>query len=183
MVNNLSEVLGDSEKNDSVETEKIESSKPQVRFGELIQMNHNSAHVFGLIRADILRKTPRLTSSPGSDRNLLSELALYGRFYNVPEYLFFLREHPERSTRVYDSRGRFDSRKYAIWHDPENVNKFLFQKTKVYLNYFKSLKRVPLNRDERIDCYKQLWKLAWTWKIIFRREITRAIKFSILKRY
>ena len=47
----------------------------------------------GLIRMSCLRQTHLLRVHVASDVNLLAELALYGKFYELPERLFFRRFH------------------------------------------------------------------------------------------
>jgi glycosyltransferase involved in cell wall biosynthesis len=59
---------------------------------------------FGLIRSNILRKTFLHRSYYGSDQTLISELALLGRFINVPEAIFYNREHPGRSINLREKR-------------------------------------------------------------------------------
>ena len=50
---------------------------------------NNVAH--GLIRLDVLRKTLSLGKYLGSDINMMAELSLLGKFYQVPEFLFYRR--------------------------------------------------------------------------------------------
>jgi hypothetical protein len=49
--------------------------------------------VFALMRTDALRRTRLHGSYPSSDHVLLAELALIGSFVEVPELLFFRRQH------------------------------------------------------------------------------------------
>jgi glycosyltransferase involved in cell wall biosynthesis len=53
-----------------------------------------STYTFGLMRSEILRRTPLLGSYPGSDKVLLAELALGGPFRQIPEVLWSCRIHP-----------------------------------------------------------------------------------------
>ncbi len=55
---------------------------------------------YGVIRSDILRRTPLNGSYHHADRTIVAELALYGRFHQVPELLFFRRDHPDRAERA-----------------------------------------------------------------------------------
>jgi hypothetical protein len=58
--------------------------------------------MFAVIRREALRQTRLLPNFAGSDRAMLAELALLGRFRSVPERLFsssaFTPADPERST-------------------------------------------------------------------------------------
>jgi hypothetical protein len=56
--------------------------------------------VFGVFRTDVLRRTPALAHPyHGVDRALLAEIALLGKFAQIPAVLFFNREHPHRYVR------------------------------------------------------------------------------------
>ena len=54
----------------------------------------------GVIRTAILRRTPLHGSYHHADRTVMTELALYGPFYQVPDWLYFRRDHPERAERA-----------------------------------------------------------------------------------
>jgi len=75
----------------------FDDPSPAVRFDRNMDYGHACISVFGIIRLDILRKTPALASFVGSDRSLLAELALYGRTEYVEEQLFVWRDHRDRS--------------------------------------------------------------------------------------
>ena len=59
---------------------------------------HIVHEIFGVLRRDALRNTPLIGGYVGSDLILLGRLALAGKFVQVPEVLFFHREHSGRST-------------------------------------------------------------------------------------
>jgi hypothetical protein len=56
--------------------------------------------IFGLIRTKSLANTRLLPSYPGGDYPLLGELAMAGKFVEVPELLFLRRLHPEASSQM-----------------------------------------------------------------------------------
>jgi hypothetical protein len=49
---------------------------------------------YGLIRSEVLRKTPLYLPYFGSEKVLMAELGLWGRYHEVPEVLFLARIHP-----------------------------------------------------------------------------------------
>ena len=81
------------------------SLKPHERFSVFISMINPVWDLFGLMLRATLEKTPLQRRYIGSDRNLLVEISLMGRIYEVPEYLFFGRDHP------YSYTGQFYSNK------------------------------------------------------------------------
>jgi hypothetical protein len=62
--------------------------------------------IFGLIRREALHKTELHQSYHDSDRALIAELALLGKFVHVPEARVFNRDHPKRSIRIVARRER-----------------------------------------------------------------------------
>lgn len=71
--------------------------EPRQRFYEFVLDPHPVVAVFGLMRRDVLGRTRLIGKYAGSDRPLLSELSLLGKFYEVPEHLFFYRFHEAQS--------------------------------------------------------------------------------------
>lgn len=136
----------------------VSSDRPQDRFANLILVRHGAFAIFGLIKASVLRKTPLIGPYVGSDTNLLAELGLLGRFYEIPEYLLFIRSHPERSVE----RGPHDR---LYWFDPSRAGQITFVCWRRFLEYMKSIHRVPLNWSEQRDCYCHMLRwLGMHWR-------------------
>jgi len=72
-------------------------SQARVRFYEFVLDPHPVVAVFGVMRRSVLAQTRLIGKYTGSDRPLLSELSLLGKFYEVPEQLFFYRFHEAQS--------------------------------------------------------------------------------------
>jgi glycosyltransferase involved in cell wall biosynthesis len=89
-----------------VELYQTGSAHPHERFTELAVAWHGCFDQYGVVRTAALRSTPMLRRYAGSDRALLAELALYGRFHRVPEHLFHHREHTGRSLTANPSRAQ-----------------------------------------------------------------------------
>jgi len=56
--------------------------------------------IFGLGRTEVLRRIRPLGAYVGSDIVLLAELTLHGTFWEVPEFLFSRRMHPEAASAM-----------------------------------------------------------------------------------
>ena len=63
------------------------------RFWQVLTRARWGTHMFGVIRREALRQTSLLPNFAGSDRAMLAELALLGRFRCVNEPLFLKRFH------------------------------------------------------------------------------------------
>jgi len=124
------------------------------RFRELIRMEHNCESIFGLIRSNLLRKTSIHGDFPDSDRCVLAELALYGPFAKLPEYLFFHREHTQRVTKQFPTR---QERMFRL--NPDRHFRLVFPHFRQLGEYVAAIRRSPLNFRERWACYLQL--LGW----------------------
>jgi glycosyltransferase involved in cell wall biosynthesis len=128
------------------------SAKPHQRFrGALTQWNF-PLPLFGVIRAGILRKTRlHATYYPGSDRQLLAELSLHGRFVEIPEPLFLEREHPNAGRRLWDKPQRA-----LNWYDPSKVGKIVSPRWSLFTGYLAAIYRTPLPWYERFRCYVEV---------------------------
>jgi glycosyltransferase involved in cell wall biosynthesis len=71
---------------------------PAERLIALLSRLELSHQHLGVIRMEHLRKTRLMALHGGSDLNFLAELSLYGKFCEVPEYLYFRRFHTESSS-------------------------------------------------------------------------------------
>lgn len=76
----------------------LQSPDPCTRFVNLmtnLRLNNPQA---GLFRSSVLRKTGLERFYPGGDIPLMAEVAMSGKFYEWPEFLFFRRMSPDAST-------------------------------------------------------------------------------------
>ncbi len=100
----------------------IDDDDPAVRFVRSIREAATCFPIFGLFRAETLRRSSGHRFYYGSDRALLAEIALLGRCVRVDEAVFFNREHPSRSINIPDlaERSRWQtgrrSRRAAMEH-------------------------------------------------------------------
>lgn len=147
----------------------IDSFETHLRFKDLIKFNHPCIDIFGLIRRDILAKTPLIAAYKGSDRNLLAELGLYGRLCRAPGNMFFSRKHPERSIEIQDDIS------VTRWFDTKDKSRFVFPTWRNFYEYFKSLQRVRLSFGQKIRCWYHLGK----WLIIYRGRLLNDVQNTI----
>lgn len=108
--------------------------------------------VFGLIRANVLRKTHLIGNYPSSDKTLVAELALFGPFCGIDDYLFYYRRHEQQSTGTnYSTR-----RSRRAWFDPNKANSPSFPMLRLLTEYAKIIYRAPLELNERVGCFASL---------------------------
>ena len=147
---------------------RIDSPRPYQRFHGVICPNHWCFEVYGLGRSNVLRQTPLIASYAGSDRALLADLALQGRFRQIPDYLFFSRDHPTRSIKVHSAYTA------GAWFDPKLEGKISLPRWRRLLEHARTVSRSGLSWWERICCYAQLIPYFHQW----RRQLTMDIGFA-----
>lgn len=121
--------------------------------------------LYGLMRRNKLAKTALLGSYSASDTNLIVELALYGKFIEIDNYLFSRRMHPQAS-----SWDRNDQEAQANFWDASN-KKLWFQYTKAVSEYFKAVARAPITSSEKRRLYLYLTKTIYWGKQKILREL------------
>ena len=133
---------------------------PHRRLRDLICINHSCLAIFALIRASVLKETQLIGSYVASDRLLLAEIGLRGRFYEVQEDLFLHREHSFRSTRHLPT---LHSRQ--AWFDPTKQVQIIYPTWRLLMEYPIAISRASLGRRERLYCYLQMAPWLWgNWK-------------------
>ncbi len=152
------------------------SERPCQRF-------HNILHdgmcdpICGLMRTEILKKTRLHQGFADSDRVLLVEMGLRGRFSLVTEHLFSRREHAQGATIKYP-----DARARTLVFDPTKAGKLFFPLQLEGMALFSAIRRARLPLGERLRCQKSL--LGWIWeRRDWLREELRAPLVSTIERY
>ena len=131
------------------------SKDPVQRFRDIFLHTVRCVDQHGLIRTDVLRKTAKLRSYFGSDRALLVELALYGRFHEVQEPLFLKRDHGSTSLNLPEHEKQ-------RWIDPQAGFIRLQPRHRQYLQAIEAISRAPLTPKQRLHCLAIiLGRLSW----------------------
>ncbi len=133
---------------------RTDSPLPSERFHDLLLVRNNCYEVFGLIRSSVLAQTHLMPPYPVGDRVLLVELALRGRLHDVPEYLFFSREHGGRSVRRLRTQWE-----RAPWFDPRLQGRITFPEWRTATEYARALSAAAICPRERALCALAL--LQW----------------------
>ncbi len=110
----------------------------------------------GVVRTDVLRQTAMKESYHHADRTIIAELALYGPFYQVPDWLYFRRDHPERAERACPT-----VRSRCVNMDPRRASRLRHPVAKLYAEYIwgyaSAIRRSPLSRQDKRECYQALF--------------------------
>jgi Glycosyl transferase family 2 len=157
---------------------RTSSLDPVVRARDLLLKGHEGSPFTGLIRLDALRKLPPRGGFAHSDRVLLLQLGLLGRFYEVPEHLSISTRHmgqaawtmPERN-RVGGFRltWRWGTLPAPEWWDPARARKPAFPEWNAAKEFTRSVARAPLSKAQRLRCYTAIAH----WALHYRRRFAR----------
>ena len=125
----------------------------------------------GLIRTEMLRRTSLLSQHTDSDINLLAELSLYGKFFEVPKYQFFRRFHADASSA--DRNSRHQARHYYS----SRVARLNLSSYRFHLAFVKGVLRGPLTIRQKSRLIRVLVKRIYWDKHLLKEpfEDLRAI--------
>lgn len=109
----------------------------------------------GVIRMEVLRRATLLGSYHHSDRTLTAGIALFGPFYQVPDWLYFRRDHAERAERAFKS-----VRNWCANLDPRRSDALRNPAIRLYAEYIwgyvNAIQEAPLTPAEKRACYRHL---------------------------
>lgn len=110
---------------------------------------------YGVIRTSVLRQTAMQESYHHADHTIIAELALYGRFYQVPDWLYFRRDHLERAERAFPG-----VRSRCANMDPRRADRLRHPVARLYGEYIwayaRDIWRAPLSAADKRECYFHL---------------------------
>lgn len=125
----------------------VSSGSPHERVGQLLDNRFEWHPVFGVMRIDTLRRTRMIGSYVASDIVFLAEMALRGRFAQVPETLFLRRYHAERPLIA-----KLGFRDQAAWFDTRGGGGAAFPQANVALELLRAVRRSDLPSAEQARC-------------------------------
>lgn len=155
---------------------------PTKRFRNFLLHNMSGNFLYGLIRVSSMAQTGLHGNFSSADLVFLAELAFYGRYHVVPEYLFLRREHPGQSTKgVWKSE-----RARHVWFDTSLGIKIVLPKWRFLWSCLQAVNRAPLNLSERLICYvyvfrwmllrRNFWALGKDIAVAAQRLIVRSFQ-------
>lgn len=126
-----------------------DAPQPHRRLSYLLRHVHMYGSAYGLIRAEILRRTRLHGLFPGSDRVLLAELAMLGPLIEVSEPLVRIRQHGGRTFTAHSSNNAL----YELF-TPGKVGdrKKLSIERRIELELVRGALAIPLAPKDRILC-------------------------------
>lgn len=145
----------------------IRDRTPHERLGRLIRNIIMSNASFGLIRRSAIERSRLLDTFPSADYVMMAEFAMLGEFWEIPEFLFYRREHPGMSRAAHRTPAEA-----AEWFKPGSGvsrGKEVNESWRLFVEHLRSIGSMPMGRLERARCYATFFP-AW-----FRRHWRRTL--------
>ena len=133
----------------------------------------------GVIRMEMLRRIRPYDSYYHSDRTLVTEMALQGPFYHVPDWLYFRRDHPKSSIRAFTT-----PRTNCTNLDPRRADRLRHPVVRLLgeyvLAYVTMIQRAPLSAADKRECYRHLVNWATSRAVPREEEETSAVTDAVV---
>lgn len=126
------------------------SARASERFAAVAGARDFCEESYGVVRSEVFGSTRLQQPYTGSDRTLVAELALRGRFANVEECLFHKRLHPQNAY--------VDWRTRMAWFGDAYRGRVTLPFWVQLTDYGRAVRRVPLTSSERWRCHGVLMR-------------------------
>jgi hypothetical protein len=147
---------------------QLGSPEVHVRFYHAVVADHPQGAIFGLIRRSVLAQTALIGSYRSSDLPLLGELALRGRFHQVPETLQGRRFHAQQGRNVYKSAHLRE-----MWFDPHRSQTHHHPYLRLFREHVNAVRRAAPDARTRSICYGYM--ALWVVKYVCVRAPLKAL--------
>jgi glycosyltransferase involved in cell wall biosynthesis len=121
---------------------------------------------YAVVRSDAMRTTGKLRGYRAAEKVFLAEMALRGRFREIPELLFFVRRHAQQYTMLSSGSAQRNSVK-PRW---SGLRVPVPRHVRSTLGYLLLLPKAPISWADRILCFGVLCRYVLQvskWKRIF----------------
>jgi glycosyltransferase involved in cell wall biosynthesis len=152
------------------------SDNSKERFIQLLSQIGLAHQHTGLIRAESLSRTHLLGDYPGSDVVLLAELTLYGKFFEIPERLYFRRFHEESSSWLRSSQEHQNK----FYLSPKS-SKVTMNRWRRYLGLLSAVHTAPVGFQDRWSLYCYLGRLMRWERSALVDEVVERFKALVSK--
>ena len=147
---------------------QLGSPQAHVRFYHTVVADHPQGAIFGLIRRSVLARTALIGGYRSSDLPLLGELALRGRFHQIPEALQNRRFHPQQGRNVYRTRQLREA-----WFDPARSQTRSHHHWRLLQEHLAAIRRAAPDGQTRSYCYGYM--AVWVIKYVCVRAPLKTV--------
>jgi glycosyltransferase involved in cell wall biosynthesis len=134
---------------------KLSSYNPADRFRDILLHTAWCLEIFGVMRSDVLRSTRLQGGYIGTDKRVLAEMSLRGRFVEVPEVALFYRQYPAQAKRYQASAASKD-----VYVGGAVTWRSYVPRLNNFLGFWTAVTQAPLSVGQKLGCY--LAVLSWS---------------------
>jgi glycosyltransferase involved in cell wall biosynthesis len=148
---------------------RFDAIRPHQRFQDILLGTYWCFEIFALIRREAMLLTYPKRAYYGSDKVMLAQLSLLGRFIELPEAQFFRRAHRGNSTNLtIKDREKWSNAPKAHWKLPTQFP--------CLEGYTSSVLHFPISATDRLKC------LAVIARFVTRPDRYRSLARQMFKR-
>ncbi|MDP6442762.1 MAG: glycosyltransferase family 2 protein [Pirellulaceae bacterium] len=129
---------------------------PARRFADVLLHSGWSVRCYGVMRHSVLTQSRLIQPFYGSEKVMMSELALRGPFCDVPEALFQHRVHASASSNLQTAKQQ------QAFFDP--TRKFANTRTRNLTGFLSAVRRAPLSPAQRLQCLAVIARYLLQWR-------------------
>lgn len=148
-----------------------DADQPWKRFYATACQRHDVTAImtFGLMRTEILRRTHMIGAFSSSDRVLVGEMSLYGRFHLIPEVLFLKRDHPKAHWVQYNTRQA-----RMAWYDTSKKDGNTYPHWRLLREHLVSIRNSPVGGPDRLKSYAMIvpW-IRYNWRFLMMNMVQK----------
>jgi glycosyltransferase involved in cell wall biosynthesis len=138
-----------------------ENPRPSVRLHDMLYTPGGN-DFYGVVRTDALRRVGPHGTYYNSDRVFVSALCLQGPFHQVPEVMYYRRDHPGRASHAGGKRAVAAA--LAPGRASRLRNPMLRMHVEYVVGFVRAIRRAPLTTAERRACLLEVAK--WFWSVL-----------------
>lgn len=148
----------------------LQDESAYVRFKGLQDRLRLNNAMNGVIRTAVLHNTPLHKEFVSSDVCLMGVLVLYGKFVELPEYLFYRRMDRDSCTKYKSDAEVLD------YFAPSQKSRFVLPQWSYTFEYWSGIRRVQLPASEKAHLYLNvLMRMMWSRNVLMK-EINLALR-------
>jgi glycosyltransferase involved in cell wall biosynthesis len=138
------------------------------RFGDFPWRDHDSEATYALMRRVVVQQVRPQGNYGHSDRVWLTELAVRGRFVEVPEPLFRKRYHPKNAY--------IDIRKRIAWFNPQWRGRVSLPYWAELFDYVRVLREAPISARDKARCVPTV--VHWSFR--FSKNLAKDLAMAVV---
>lgn len=151
----------------------LDSANRVERFIQLSKTLALNNMMNGVVRKEVLSRTPLIEHYPGADVVLVGHIALLGKAVLLPEYLFYRRMDSETATALMSKEAR------ERHHYPGKTSRALFPSWRFLAGWFRAVWSARLSFSETRRAFGWVLHMAYWRHADLRHDLISAFRYAL----